>query len=89
MAFIAICYMYINLFAVQHIADSPGEYRTSDAIWIQKDWRLITQPIHSLAGIRTHDLRGISLTSYQLSCPDWMMIDVWFLCPDEVLGWKN
>ena len=31
MAFIAICYMYINLFALQHIADRPGEYRTSIA----------------------------------------------------------
>ena len=31
MAFIAICYMYIDLFALQHIADRPGEYRTYDA----------------------------------------------------------
>ena len=27
MAFMAICYTYINLFALQHIADRPGEYR--------------------------------------------------------------
>ena len=26
MAFIAICYMYIDLFALQHIVDKPGEY---------------------------------------------------------------
>ena len=26
MAFIAICYMYFDLFALQHIADRPGEY---------------------------------------------------------------
>ena len=25
MAFIAICYMYIDLFALQHIAERPGE----------------------------------------------------------------
>ena len=26
MAFIAMCYMFINLFALQHIADRPGEH---------------------------------------------------------------
>ena len=31
MAFIAICYMHIDLFALQHIADRPGKYRTYDA----------------------------------------------------------
>ena len=31
MAFIAICYMYFDLFALQHIADRPGESRTYDA----------------------------------------------------------
>ena len=31
MAFIAICYLYINLFALQHIADRPGKYRTYNA----------------------------------------------------------
>ena len=31
MAFIAICYMNIDLFALQHIADRPGKYRTYDA----------------------------------------------------------
>ena len=31
MAFIAIYYMYINLFALRHIADRPGEKRTFDA----------------------------------------------------------
>ena len=30
MAFIAVCYMYIDLFALQHIGDRPGEYRTYD-----------------------------------------------------------
>ena len=30
--FVAICYMYINLFALQHIAKRPGEYRTYDAL---------------------------------------------------------
>ena len=31
MAFIAICYMYIDLLVLQHRADRPGEYRTYDA----------------------------------------------------------
>ena len=31
MAFIANCYMFIDLFALQHIAVRPGEYRTYDA----------------------------------------------------------
>ena len=31
MAFIAICYMYIDKFALQHIADRLGEYSTYDA----------------------------------------------------------
>ena len=31
MAFIAIFYMFIDLFAFQHIADKPVEYRTSNA----------------------------------------------------------
>ena len=31
MAFIAIFYMYIDIFALQHTADRPGEYRTYDA----------------------------------------------------------
>ena len=31
-AVFAICYMYIDLFALQHIADTPGEYRTLVAL---------------------------------------------------------
>ena len=31
MDFFAICYMYVNLFALQHIANRPGEYITIDA----------------------------------------------------------
>ena len=30
MAFAAIFYMFIVLFALQHITDRPGEYRTYD-----------------------------------------------------------
>ena len=29
MAFIAICYMFVDLFALQHIADRPGDYLLS------------------------------------------------------------
>ena len=38
MAFIAICYMYIDLFALQHITDRPGEY---DAFLIQNSIYLL------------------------------------------------
>ena len=31
MAFIAVSYMFINQFAIQHIVDRPGEYITSYA----------------------------------------------------------
>ena len=31
MAFIAVCYMFVDLFALQHIADRQGEYRASFA----------------------------------------------------------
>ena len=57
MAFIAICYMNINMFALQHIADRPGEYRTyvqysnhGDLFAIQMPsimayWYLVNEPV--------------------------------------------
>ena len=38
MAFITICYMHIDLFALQHIEGRPGKYRTYDDIWELRDF---------------------------------------------------
>ena len=49
MAFIANCYMYIDLFALQHIADRPCEYITyyhgitNNTVYVTNDKLILSQ----------------------------------------------
>ena len=53
MASIAICYMYIDLFALQHIADRPGEYMRAQGPNAQyMDYHDLSTKLYSLTLLR-------------------------------------
>ena len=58
MAFIALCYMYFDLFALQHIADRPGEYGYLKYMIIFSNACSKNQPVKWSCSLPKHPFRN-------------------------------